>query len=196
MTALTGVPAGPALPRSPEPVVPSTFLAPDDPFPSALAELDLLELQVLHSRVSRQLEQEHLAHPDGPHPVTRDRCQELAAELDTRQRFLAPPDRVSTASPERRDVREAGPLAPPEEPQPARPAAVAEIGAVIKDLGEVRAGDRIEVWHGGQRHCLGTVEESCPALGVVWLHEAGDGYRRMIHAQDTELRRHVPRDGR
>ncbi|MEX5237889.1 hypothetical protein [Kocuria arenosa] len=78
----------PSLPRPPASSVPDTFLAPADPFPSVLAELDLTELQVLHSRVCRQLEKEYLAAPDGSHPVTQDRCQELAAELDTRQGFL------------------------------------------------------------------------------------------------------------
>ena len=77
----------PSLPRPPASSVPDTFLTPADPFPSVLAELDLTELQVLHSRVCRQLEKEYLAAPDGSHPVTLDRCQELVAELDTRQGF-------------------------------------------------------------------------------------------------------------
>ncbi|MFI7494270.1 hypothetical protein ACH9D2_06035 [Kocuria sp. M4R2S49] len=81
----------PSLPRPPAaPTAPGTFLAPADPFPSDLSELGLNELQVLHSRVCRRLEQEYLADPDGPHPVTKDRCQELVAELDTRQRLLGP----------------------------------------------------------------------------------------------------------
>ncbi|GAB2615824.1 hypothetical protein [Kocuria arenosa] len=55
----------PPLPRPPASSVPDTFPAPADPFPSVLAELDLTELQVLHSRVCRQLEKEYLAAPDG-----------------------------------------------------------------------------------------------------------------------------------
>jgi hypothetical protein len=41
-----------------------------------------VELQVLHSRVFLQLEDEHLDAPAGPHPVTLDRHQELMAALD------------------------------------------------------------------------------------------------------------------
>jgi hypothetical protein len=33
----------------------------------------------------------------GPHPVTLDRAQELAAELDTRQDFLGPRGTAATA---------------------------------------------------------------------------------------------------
>jgi hypothetical protein len=83
-------PLAPSLPRPPAssvPSVPDTFLTPADPFPPVLAELDLTELQVLHSRVCRQLEKEYLTAPDGSHPVTQDRCQELVAELDTRQGY-------------------------------------------------------------------------------------------------------------
>lgn len=191
------------------PSAPDTFLSPADPFPSALAELDLTELQVLHSRVCRRLEQEYLTDPDGPHPVTQDRCQELVAELDTRQQFLAPPVRLTEVpsgsepapgeepAPEEMTERSGGPspapesapsivLVPGSEP-PAREAV--GTGEVLHDLGELRPGDRIEVWHRGLLHCRGTVEEVCPALGVAWLREAGDGYRRMVHAHDSELRR-------
>lgn len=183
----------PSLRRRPvaAPAAPSTLLAPDDPFPLVLAELELAELQVLHSRVSRQLEQEYLTDPGGPHPVTQDRCRELVDELDTRQGFFAPAEEVSP-----------GLLtAPDDAPAPARQSsadarqeAADEVGARIRDLSEVHPGDVVELWRDGFRHCLGTVEEVCPALGVVWVHEAGDGYRRMIHAQDAELRRHAARD--
>lgn len=171
----------------------STLLPPDDPFPLVLAELELAELQVLHSRVSRQLEQEYL-RPEGPHPVTRDRCQELVDELDTRQGFFEQPaGKGSPASlPGPDDVAaQARPS-----PADAQQEAADEVGARIHDLSEVHPGDVVALWRDGLRHCLGTVEEVCPALGVVWVHEAGDGYRRMIHAQDAELRRHVVRETR
>ena len=169
-----------------------TFLAPEDPFPSALAELELVELQVLHSRVCRRLEQEYLADPDGPHPVTRDRCQELVAELDTRQEFLTPPEQTPPASAEDRR----GPAAGPAEVadgvgEPTEDLAQLRPGDRIEDLAQLRPGDPIEVWQHGQRQCRGTVEQVCPALGVLWVHEAGDGYRRMLHAQDAELRHHA-----
>lgn len=190
------------------PPAPGTLLAPADPFPPSLPELELTELQVLHSRVCRQLEQEYLADPDGPHPVTQDRCQELVAELDTRQHFLAAPVRLAEVSP---GPAPAVAAAPPEESAPAPgPAPVLEPVAaqapparhraggtrdVPLDLGEVRPGDRVEVWQRGVLHCRGTVQEACPALGVAWLLEAGDGYRRMVHAHDSELRRALPSGG-
>lgn len=60
-----------------------TALAPDEEFPEGLEELSLAELQVLHSRVIRQAEHEHLS-PEGPHPLTRDRQHDVAAELAAR----------------------------------------------------------------------------------------------------------------
>lgn len=71
--------------------IPATTLRPDDPFPTALGELELVELQVLHSRVCRQLEHEYVADPCGPHPLTLDRCEELTAELELRQGHLDDP---------------------------------------------------------------------------------------------------------
>ncbi|WP_344119664.1 hypothetical protein [Kocuria aegyptia] len=202
---------------------PGTFLAPADPFPSALAELDLNELQVLHSRICRQLEHEYLTAPDGPHPVTQDRCQELVAEFDVRQAFLAPPLPHAENAPgrapasRRKEDRGADPLArteagpgrapaprtgttpgpgPAPAPVPPTPrSAGGTTGAVIHDLAQVRPGDPIEVWQRGVLRCRGTIEEVSPALGVAWLLEAGDGYRRMFHAHDGELRRHLSPDG-
>ncbi|MFI7481864.1 hypothetical protein ACH9EU_05535 [Kocuria sp. M1R5S2] len=62
----------------------NTRLAPDREFPAELAALTLVELQVLHSRIVCQLEHEHLELPDGPHPVTRDRHEEIVVELGAR----------------------------------------------------------------------------------------------------------------
>lgn len=205
----------PSWPPAAAPSAPDTFLGPADPFPSDLAELDLTELQVLHSRVCRRLEREYLTDPDGPHPVTQDRCQELAAELDSRQDFLAAPVRLTevtsgpatvpgdetapTLGPSREEtapsqvtLREVEPALSPEPvpvDQPMTRHAGGGDGAVLLDLGQVRPGDRVEVWQRGVLRCRGTVEEVCPGLGVAWLLEAGDGYRRMIHALDSELRR-------
>ena len=41
-------------------------------------------LQVLHSRITRQLDHDCLTDPVGPHPTTSDRQQELLTELDAR----------------------------------------------------------------------------------------------------------------
>lgn len=61
-----------------------TCLAPECEFPAELSALPLVDLQVLHSRVSCQLDLEYLENPDGPHPVTLDRFEELVAELERR----------------------------------------------------------------------------------------------------------------
>jgi len=68
----------------------STCLAPECGFPEDLAVLSLVELQVLHSRVSCQLDREYLENPGGPHPVTQDRCDEVVAELERRTAADAP----------------------------------------------------------------------------------------------------------
>lgn len=67
------------------------YLGPGDGFPSELAGLSLLEVQVLHSRLNRQLEWEYCHSPQGPHAVTQDRHQELVAELETRAADLPQP---------------------------------------------------------------------------------------------------------
>ena len=63
---------------------PCSCLGPDEEFPAALAALSMDELQVLHSRICRQLDREYLSAPDGPHPCTSDRLQEVVHELDAR----------------------------------------------------------------------------------------------------------------
>lgn len=62
----------------------TTCLGPEGDFPAELSTLSLVELQVLHSRIACQLEHEYLENPDGPHPVTQDRNEELVAELEAR----------------------------------------------------------------------------------------------------------------
>lgn len=59
-------------------------LGPDDPFPDELRELPVGDLQVLHSRICRQLDVEYLSDPGGRHPITLDRLQELELEFDSR----------------------------------------------------------------------------------------------------------------
>ncbi|WP_460669371.1 hypothetical protein [Kocuria himachalensis] len=46
----------------------------------------MTELQVLHSRMCRQLDREYLTEPQGPHPCTTDRLQDILGELDARDR--------------------------------------------------------------------------------------------------------------
>lgn len=61
----------------------STGLDPTEEVTPDLDELTLVDLQVLHSRVTSQIEREHLS-PEGPHPLTRDRQQDVTAELTRR----------------------------------------------------------------------------------------------------------------
>ena len=222
MGDLVAVPdADPSLQRLPLPVPStpealSTYLVPAENFPSALAELGLTELQVLHSRVVRQLDREYCTDPAGPHPVTLDRAEELAAELDTRQEFLDPPTVAGTQS---RPGSLVGAAASPEAPDASRngrfrsPAprrddkhldalfrrqarSIGTAGALVVDLDRLQPGDELEVWHREQLQCTGVVDEAAPALGILWIREAVDGYRRMVHAPDTVLRyrlRHEPR---
>lgn len=239
MSRLTKAPAGTSAhpvstPLSPALEVLSTYLAPADPFPFALAELELVELLVLHSRITRQLDREYRTDPTGAHPVTLDRAQELVVELDTRQAFLAPTgatprveprvkascayrgvataawpapapppmpatgDRADTARPGQFEAitpRQTG--KPSDDPPRTRKEALSEQTlrepeTPIQDLDRLRPGEQIEVWHQGQRQCVGTVDETAPSLGVVWIREALDGYRRMVPTQDTELRYHLP----
>jgi hypothetical protein len=44
----------------------------------------MADLQVLHSRITRQLDHDYLTDPAGPHSCTMDRCRELQAALDAR----------------------------------------------------------------------------------------------------------------
>lgn len=92
--ALAGAPQPIGVPRCPAPgrdepsgtdlpAGSGTVLTPADEFPDALEELSLTELQVLHSRVTCQLEREYLA-PGGPHPLTVDRQHDAVAELTRR----------------------------------------------------------------------------------------------------------------
>lgn len=72
-------PSAPTAPRTP-----GSRLGPGEDFPDDLTGLVMADLQVLHSRIARQLDHDHLTDPAGPHPCTMDRQQDLLAELDTR----------------------------------------------------------------------------------------------------------------
>ena len=66
------------------PTTSGSRLRPEEDFPEDLAGLGMADLQVLHSRICRQLDHDYLTDPAGPHSATMDRCQELLTELDTR----------------------------------------------------------------------------------------------------------------
>lgn len=59
-------------------------LGPEEAIPDELGELSMAELQVLHSRICRQLDREYLTTPHGPHPCTTDRLHDVLGELDAR----------------------------------------------------------------------------------------------------------------
>lgn len=98
-SAFSAVRTGPVPPGSPgsqaedqrdlscaQPTTHPARLSPADVFPQDLADVELRDLQVLHSRVCWQLRDEYLTHPDGAHPVTLDRQKELDLELAARDR--------------------------------------------------------------------------------------------------------------
>ncbi|MEX5262357.1 hypothetical protein [Kocuria sp. CPCC 205263] len=65
-------------------MTPGSRLGPTEDFPEDLTGLGMADLQVLHSRITRQLDHDYLTDPAGPHCSTMDRRYEVAAELDAR----------------------------------------------------------------------------------------------------------------
>ena len=49
-----------------------------------VASSALEQLQILHSRICRQLDLEYLTDPEGRHPITCDRLHELQIEFTSR----------------------------------------------------------------------------------------------------------------
>ena len=58
-------------------------LSPADPFPEDLTKLELPEVEVLNSKVHRELSHEYI-HDGEPSPETEFRQEELTEELDRR----------------------------------------------------------------------------------------------------------------
>ncbi|MFI7580751.1 hypothetical protein [Kocuria kalidii] len=89
-TAPTLVAPALTAPMAPAPMAPAPTRTPGsrldaaEDFPEDLTALGMADLQVLHSRITRQLDHDYLTDPAGPHPATMDRSVELAAELDAR----------------------------------------------------------------------------------------------------------------
>jgi hypothetical protein len=61
-------------------------LAPTDAFPEDLAVLNDANIQILHSRLQRQLDHEY-AHASQAHPETEFRLAEVLEELDHRESY-------------------------------------------------------------------------------------------------------------
>lgn len=183
----------------------STYLAPDDPFPGSLVELDLDQLHVLHSRVCRQIDLEYITDPEGPHPITLDRADELTAELNEREQDFAqyPPASLyggAFTTAQFLDDR----LPETSEPQPQRDLTWArdlftrrnrKLGdevLEIRDLRTVSPGDRLEGWNGDRLQWVGAVEQVAPSLDVCWVLEGLNQDRRLVHRGDTDLYYHLP----
>jgi hypothetical protein len=61
-------------------------LAPTDAFPDDLAVLNDADIQILHSRLQRQVDHEY-THAFQTHPETEFRLAEVLEELDHRERY-------------------------------------------------------------------------------------------------------------
>lgn len=66
----------------------TTRITPDDQFPFDLTTLPRAEVEILNSKLHRQLDIEYLA--GGPHPETAARYEEVTADLDRRTADEAP----------------------------------------------------------------------------------------------------------
>ncbi|MBE0011105.1 hypothetical protein [Arthrobacter sp. AET 35A] len=61
----------------------SSRLLPEDAFPDDLSDLEKSEVELLNSRVHREMDAE-IFEEDGPQPATQDRLEALNEELDRR----------------------------------------------------------------------------------------------------------------
>lgn len=59
----------------------------------------------------------------------------------------------------------------------------------VRDPALIRSGDRIEVWEQGALRHVGTVGQSAPHLGLLWILETGTGARRLVPVHGYRLRR-------
>jgi hypothetical protein len=70
------------------------------------------------------------------------------------------------------------------------PSTPAEDARAAVDWSDLRPGDQVEAERGGVVLHRGSVEETLPGLGVVWIREVGTGARKMLSAgDDVVLRR-------
>jgi hypothetical protein len=61
----------------------STRITPDEPFPEDLGVLAQSEVEVLNSKLHRELDHEYV-HEDGPSQETESRLEDVSEELDFR----------------------------------------------------------------------------------------------------------------
>jgi hypothetical protein len=72
---------------------------------------------------------------------------------------------------------------------PAATGAVPADETWVRDPALIRPGDRIEVWEQETLCHVGTVGQSAPHLGLLWVLEAGTGARRLVPVHGYRLRR-------
>lgn len=73
-------------------------------------------------------------------------------------------------------------------PSAPTPDATTPDGAWVQDPAGIRAGDRIEVWEQDILRHVGTVGQSAPHLGLLWILEARTGSRRLLPFHGYRLR--------
>ncbi|MGQ1796280.1 hypothetical protein ACT4S5_03960 [Kocuria oceani] len=82
------------------------------------------------------------------------------------------------------------PAAPPADSPAGSPAEATPVDETwLGDPALIRPGDRIEVWEQGTLCHVGTVGQSAPHLGLLWILEAGTGARRLVPVHGYRLRR-------
>jgi hypothetical protein len=74
----------------------STRITPDEPFPEDLGALEQPEVEVLNSKLHRELDHEYVSE-GGPSPETESRLEDVSEELDFRDLTLD--DTPAQASP-------------------------------------------------------------------------------------------------
>lgn len=57
----------------------------------------------------------------------------------------------------------------------------------IRDLGLLHRGDEIEAHRRNEVHYRGSVEDTAPGLGIVWIRDATDGQRAILHAEEYAI---------
>lgn len=62
----------------------TTRHSPDQPFPEDLTQLESIEVELLNSRIHRELDSEYVRYGT-PDPETEGRLEELTEELDRRE---------------------------------------------------------------------------------------------------------------
>ncbi|MHA7275585.1 hypothetical protein [Arthrobacter sp. HLT1-21] len=71
----------------------TTRHSPDQPFPEDLTQLESTEVELLNSRIHRELDFEYVRY-GMPDPETEGRLEELTEELDRREQQVSPAEQL------------------------------------------------------------------------------------------------------